>query len=174
MFDLLFGLDAKAFEKDSEFLDQSINQFNPSEYDHIWHVVYKLFPFVKYIRPNRYTSEKFTKWFIGVFEHAVQIRHEQNIVRDDYLNFLIELKNRKNLPDHILYSHAYTLFLDGYETTAYILGFALNYLSDHQEYQQKLRAEANEYQNFGYDELQQMLFVDSFLNGINQLNENIR
>lgn len=90
---------------------------------------------------------------------------KQNTSRDDYLNFLIELKNRKNVPDNILHSHAYTLFLDGFETTSYILGFALNYLSEHKLCQNKLRAEVNKYDNIGYDELQQMPYLESFLNG---------
>lgn len=166
MFDLLFGLDANAFEKDSEFVDHAVNQFNFSENDHIWDILYKLFPIVRYIRPQRFTSKKFAEWFVNVFEHAVQLRREQNISRDDYLNFLIELRAQKNVPDHILHAHAYTLFLDGFETTAYILGFALNYLSDNQDCQAKLRAEVNGYQNVGHDDLQQMLYLDSFFNGM--------
>lgn len=158
-------MDANAFAKHSEFVEHSINQFNRSKYDSVWNMIYAILPIARQISPSRFSSEQFTKWFIKLYTHAVQLRTKQNTARDDYLNFLIELKNRKNVPDNILHSHAYTLFLDGFETTSYMLGFALNYLSDHKICQNKLRAEVNKYESIGYDELQQMPYLESFLNG---------
>lgn len=128
-------------------------------------MLYAIFPFARKVCPSRFTAEHFTKWFVKIYTHAVQLRTKQNISRDDYLNFLIELKNRKNVPDKVLHAHAYTLFLDGFETTSYILGFALNYLSEHKHCQNKLRAEVNQYKSIGYDELHQMPYLESFLNG---------
>lgn len=163
--DILFGLDAKAFDKQSEFVENSINQFYSSKYDELWNVIYALFPFVRAIYPSKLSTEKFKKWFTDLYVHAVELRLQQNNSRDDYLDFLIDLKKRKNMPEHILQAHAYTLFIDGFETSSYLLGFAINFLADHKECQDRLRAEVNKFENIGYEELQQMPYMEAFLYG---------
>lgn len=159
-YNIIFGLDAKAFDQKSEFVDYAINQFNEQ-----WHTIYAVFPFLRKIFPNRFTSKEFTNWFIDLYENAVKLRKENNIIRDDYLAFLIDLKNRKNTPDHVLHAHAYTFFLDGFETTSYLLGCAINLLAEHKVYQDKLRTEVKSCNQNNFDELHNMPYLDAVVNG---------
>lgn len=165
VFDILMGVDAKAFEPKSEFIDQAVNQFTTSPYAGLWNIIYSVFPFIRSIYPSRFTSEQFTAWFTDVFTHAIKMREEQKITREDYLNFLIDLRNRKNLSYEVLCSYAYTYFLDGFITTSHFLASALNQLSKNSKCQEKLRAEVKNHSKVSYDDLHQMQYMDSVLNG---------
>lgn len=128
--------------------------------------LYLIFPWLHKIYPHRLTSVEFTTWMKGLYDQAAQLRKENNISRDDYLNFLIELQNKKNTPMDLIHAYAFTLFLDGFETTSYMLGKALNYLAENKESQEKLRAEIKNQDNqITFDELHQLPYLDAVLNG---------
>lgn len=169
MCNMIFGLDAKAFDEKSDFLENSLKMFYSTPYDSIRFALYTIFPWINKIYPNQFASTEFSNWFKNLFNQAVQMRKENNISRDDYLNFLIELKDKKNMQMDLIYAHAYTFFLDGFETTSYILGNAVNYIAEHKECQEKLRAEIKCYDHITFDELHQMPYMDAVLNGILQL-----
>lgn len=101
----------------------------------------------------------------GLYDHAAQLRKENNVLRDDYLNFLIELQDKKNTPQDLIHAYAFTLFLDGFETTSYMLGKAINYLAENKEAQEKLRAEIKSYDSITFEELHQMPYLDAVFNG---------
>lgn len=162
---MVFGLDADAFDEKSDFVENSLGMFNSTPYDHIRMAIYSTFPFLHKFYPNQFTSTRFTDWFKATFDQAIRLRKENNISRDDYLNFLIELQNKKNLPMDLIYAHAYTFFLDGFETTSYILGNAVNLLAKHKECQEKLRAEIKGFDHITLEELHQMPYLDAVLNG---------
>lgn len=116
--------------------------------------------------PEPFTRPEFTAWFKSLLDHAIEMRRTANIKRDDYLNFLIELRDRKNTPMEMIYSHAYTYFLDGFETTSHTLGNAVNNLAENKECQERLRAEVISYDHpISFDDLQQMPYLDAVLNG---------
>lgn len=116
------------------------------------------------IKP-RFTTEEFTEWFMGLLTHAIALRQSQNIVRDDYMNFLIELKARKNVSNDVLLSHAYTFFFDGFMTTSPFLSATINNLSIHARCQDTVRAETKSFAELNYDNLQEMTYLESFING---------
>lgn len=162
---IIFGLDAKAFEEKSDFVQQAINMFHSTPYDNIRFAVYTILPWLRKIYPDRFTSSEFTEWFINLFDQAILLRKENNVSRDDYLNFLIELQNKKNTPMDLIYAHAYTFILDGFETTSYMLGNCVNFLAEHKDVQEKLRAEIKEYDHITFEELHQMPYLDAVMNG---------
>lgn len=161
----LFGLDAKAFDDKSDFLEQSLGMFYSGPYDHIRSAVFTIFPWLRKISPEQFTSSEFTEWFKNLYDQAVQLRKQNNISRDDHLNFLIELQTKKNVPIDLIYAHAFTFFLDGFETSSYILGNAVNFLAEHKECQNKLRAEIEKYDHITFDELHAMPYLDAVLHG---------
>lgn len=162
---LVFGLDAKAFDEKSDFVEQSLTMFYSAPYETIRSAAYVIFPWLRKIYPERFTTSEFTVWFRTLFDQAIQIRKENNISRDDYLNYLIELREKKNIPMNIIYAHAFTYFLDGFETTAYALGSAINNLAGNKDCQEKLRAEINSYEHISFEDLRQMPYLDAVLNG---------
>lgn len=165
---VIFGLDAKAFDEKSDFVEQSFGMFNSTPFNIIKFTLHALFPWLSKIYPNQLVSTKFTNWFKNLFDQAIQLRKENNISREDYLNYLIELKDKKNMPMDLIYAHAYTFFLEGFETNSYMLGNAVNYLAENKDCQDKLRAEIKSYDNINFDELLQMPYMDAVLNGTSQ------
>lgn len=162
---LVFGLDAKAFDEKSEFVEQSLSMFYSAPYEAVRSAAYVIFPWLRKIHPERFNTSEFTTWFKTLFDHAVQLRKENNISRDDYLNYLIELREKKNVPMDMIYAHAYTYFLDGFETTTYLLGSAINNLAGNQHCQEKSRTEINGYDRITFEILHQMPYLDAVVNG---------
>jgi len=158
----MFGLDAKAFDDQSDFVDHSLRMFHhvPIFRSILWSV----FPILNTISPNRSVSAEFSDWFQALYTVAVQLREKNNIERDDYLNLLMELKKRKNLSTSSSAANAFTFFLDGFETTSYIMGSAINELAKNKECQRKLRDEVKKYEHIGFDDLNQMSYLDAVVN----------
>lgn len=110
---MVFGLDAKVFETDSESLEHACSMFYSAPHQAVRSFMYAQFPWVRKMFPEPFTRPEFTAWFKSLLDHAFEMRRTANIKRDDYLNFLIELRDKKNTPMQMIYSHAYTYFLDG-------------------------------------------------------------
>jgi len=110
-------------------------------------------------------SAEFNDWFIALYAMAVELRHKNNIKRDDYLNFLVELQKKKNLSVTSSAANAFTFFLDGFETTSYMLGNAINELAKNKECQDKLRSEVKSYKYIGFEDFNQMPYLDAVVNG---------
>lgn len=165
MCSLVFGLDAKAFDEKSDFVEQSLTMFYSAPYETIRSAAYTIFPWLRKIHPERFVTSKFDVWFRTLFDHAIQLRRENNISRDDYLSYLIELREKKNIPMDIIYAHAFTYFLDGFETTTYALGSAINNLAENEDCQEKLRAEINRYDHITFEDLHHMPYLDAVLDG---------
>lgn len=165
VYNLVFGLDAKTFDEKSECLDRAFTMFYSSSYEPIPSIVYAMFPWLRSMFPQQFTTPEFTVWFKALFDQAVELRKQSNASRDDYLNFLIELREKKNVSMDRIYAHAYTYFVDGFETTAYVLGNAINRLAINQHCQEKLRDEIKSFGDINFENLHQMPYLDAVLNG---------
>lgn len=99
-------------------------------------------------------------------DHAIQLRKQSDLQRDDFLNSLLELQAKRNMSNFDLAVHGYTFFLDGYETSSHFLAGALNELAQNPDAQQRLREEILSYDTIGFDELCQMPYLDLVFNGM--------
>lgn len=159
----MYGLDAEAFDEKPEFVEKSLKMFEPLSPYRL--IVWSIFPILKKIFPNRFISKEFSDWFIAMYQQAVDLRAKNKVARDDYLNYLLELQKRKNQLNVLTVAHAFTFFIDGFETTSYMLGNAINQLAKNENCQQKLRDEVNKLEYISFDDLHQMPYLDAFLNG---------
>lgn len=159
----MYGLDARAYDDHSDFVDYSRRLFHhvPIARSIIW----SIFPILNKILPNQSVSTEFSDWFIALYKTAVELREKNNIKRDDYLNLLLDLQIKKNLTVPSAAANAFTFFLDGFETTSYMLGNAINELAKNKECQQKLRSEVKSYKSIGFEDLNQMSYLDAVVNG---------
>lgn len=160
----LFGLDAKAFDDDSDFLYHSLRMFHDVQV--VRSVLWKVFPILERILPNQSVATEFNDWFVRLYRMAVELRQKSGIESDDFLNFLMELQKKRNSPNEASAANAFTFFLDGFETTSYMLGNAINELAKNKECQQKLRAEVRSFKSRDIDDdLNQMPYLDAVVNG---------
>lgn len=159
----MYGLDARAFDEDSDFLHHSLRMFQHVPV--LRSIIWTVFPILNKILPNQSVATEFNDWFVRLYKTAIELRTAHNIERDDFLNFLMELQKKKN--SHVLSSaaNAFTFFLDGFETTSYILGNAINELAKSKSCQEKLRAEVKSYKSRGFDAIHQMPYLDAIVHG---------
>ncbi|KAF2882935.1 hypothetical protein ILUMI_23240 [Ignelater luminosus] len=109
------------------------------------------------------TNPTVTKFFMGVVKETVEYREKNNIIRNDFMHSLIQLKNNVKLKDEEspgqlkseengneigntltleeITAQAFVFFLAGFETSATTLTFCFYELVTNPEIQEKLRLE---------------------------------
>lgn len=165
MCNYIFGLDSKAFEDLSVFIEPAEHVHDPPNNSWILTKLLDFFPFMNAFIPFRYTNKESTDWFIEVTRQAVKARNENGIQREDYLNFILDLQSRKGLSLEDVAGHFFTFFLDGYETSGHYLSGGLSLLAKHPEVIEKLRDEISDYDEIDYDTLNQMPYLDNVFHG---------
>lgn len=80
-------------------------------------------------------------FFIKLMNDAMKYREDNNIERDDYMNYLIKLKKKIGLSEMEVASHGISFFADGFETSSTAMSLVLYELGKNLEVQKKLRNE---------------------------------
>lgn len=115
-------------------------------------------------------------FFIKLTRNAIRLRKSlvNGADRMDYLNYLLELQQRKNLSEIDMVAHTITFFVDGYETSGSVIALNLYCIAAHIDVQHKLRREINEvmsvYGDAGndsvkYEHLMEMEYLDQVFLG---------
>nr|CAD7407731.1 unnamed protein product [Timema cristinae] len=151
-----YGIKGDAFTNpDAKFLKAGKNLFKMSG----WGTAKMIILFV---------SKEVEQFFRSVLRDVLSLREKSGIVRNDFLQLLIQIKAKGQLPptqqdklanentkkistgdntnygDEDILAHATTFFLDGYETSALTLSFILLELALNIDIQEKLRTEIDE------------------------------
>ncbi|GBP04418.1 Probable cytochrome P450 28d1 [Eumeta japonica] len=109
---------------------------------------------------------------IDAKDNSLNLRKSQrdkgvNEDRVDFMNYLMQLQEKKNLTIPQLTSHTMTFLVDGFETTAGVLSHLLLLLGRHEDKQNKLRQEISEKlggQAYDFDVLMDLEYLDACLN----------
>ncbi|KAK5638810.1 hypothetical protein RI129_013105 [Pyrocoelia pectoralis] len=96
------------------------------------------------------TPTEVTKFFLKIMEETVRYREKNNIMRNDFLQILLELKNSNEMKEvkgsqnftiEELTAQAFIFFLAGYKTSSTTMSFCLYEMAEHQDIQEKVRKE---------------------------------
>ncbi|XP_036147431.1 uncharacterized protein LOC105832463 [Monomorium pharaonis] len=112
-----------------------------------------------------------TKFFTRVITENMNYRETNNIIRNDFIDMLRELKKHPDklsdidLTDTLIASQAFVFFLAGFETSSTTISNALYELALNQKVQDNLRKEINEvYAKYGedltYDNIKEMDYLN--------------
>lgn len=103
----------------------------------VWFLIYQvlvgLFPSLVHFYKARVFSKKSEKYFFKLMTDSLELRRQQqDNSRVDFLNYLLDLQKKTDLPTHILGAHIMTFLTDGFVTTASalahcLLGVGLNF-----------------------------------------------
>ncbi|KAM7343736.1 cytochrome P450 6a2-like [Cochliomyia hominivorax] len=88
-----------------------------------------------------------TDFMMNVVKQTVEYRERENVQKNDFMNLLIELKNRNDtegLTIEEIAAQAFVFFLAGFETSSSTMGFALYEMAVNQDMQKKAREEIND------------------------------
>ncbi|KAJ3641250.1 hypothetical protein Zmor_027764 [Zophobas morio] len=170
--DSVFGIDAKCFDEDnSEFRQLAKDFFTPGSWTIITILIANIFPFVMKILPIRFCPKSVEKKLTQIVSQTLQYREDNNIVRNDFLQIIRELKKTSKdyeFTDLDVTAHAAGFFGDGYETSSQVMSFVLYHLAANEDVQMKLRNEINEAfdekERLPYEVLQTLTYLDGVFN----------
>ncbi|XP_043064312.1 uncharacterized protein LOC108087605 [Drosophila ficusphila] len=123
------------------------------------------FPDLARLLRMRQIHQDITDFYVGIVRETVRQREEQGIVRNDFMNLLIEMKQRGELTIEEMAAQAFIFFVAGFDTSASTLGFALYELAKQPDIQVKLRQEIEEalqlhQGEFTYDSMQELRYME--------------
>ncbi|KAJ6634769.1 putative cytochrome P450 28a5, partial [Pseudolycoriella hygida] len=171
---VIYGIDSKSFEnaETNEIRENGSSIFESSSTIVIYFTIVSIFPFMK--RLYKVVPKSVEQFFQNLLSEAIKLREASNIKREDFLSYLLDLKEKKNLSKMDMTSHTITIFLDGLETSTAAITYALYHLARNVHVQQKLRAEINEniqvHGCVSYDLILEMEYLDQVFNETLRLN----
>ena len=111
----IFGVDAESFTKDkAEIREMGRKLMAPSGL-----LILKMFlvagiPILKKVLSMRFIKEDIEKFFIDLMKQALQYRKDNNVQREDFLDFLIQLRKKKGIQEIEMAAHTISFFTDGF------------------------------------------------------------
>ncbi|XP_067635174.1 probable cytochrome P450 309a2 [Eurosta solidaginis] len=101
------------------------------------------FPWFRRFTNHRIFTDEVEKFFSQLTKDSYAMREKdaKNKNRVDYLNYIRQLEEKKNLSHNEIIGYLATVFVDGFDTAAAVAYHTLFYLTHHPDCQDKLRAE---------------------------------
>lgn len=123
----------------------------------------------------KWIPEKEEKDFIKLMTEAIEQRTKSSKISDDFLQHIINVKNKKNQSHVEAAAHGWTFFLDSFETSGIVAYHSLHEIAKNQRVQQKLREEilsqlSDSSEHFSYETLNDLEYLDQVFFEILRLN----
>lgn len=167
----IFGVDGKGLSGEySEILEKGSTIFNTSTSLIIYFAVAQLFPGIERFWKKSMVSNSVERFFEDLTHQAVQMRaDEKHQIREDFLSYLIQLQQKKQLSHIDMTAHAMTFFLDGFETSSLVIANTLHHLARNSEIQKKLRSEIEmaigPKDTISYEEIMDLTYLEQIIYG---------
>lgn len=135
--------------------------------------VFKYMPWLARMLKLRFLTEEVAMFFRNLVEATIRVREEQDIVRPDMLQLMMESGNKENgrhkLTTEEMTIHAFGFFLGGFDTSSTLMSFAAYEISVKEDIQKRLQTEIDqvlEHTNgqMDYDVVNNMEYLDAVLN----------
>lgn len=172
--DCVLGLKADSFsDKPTPIMSHIKNLFNQPWTFMFFFILTNTFPLLSRLIKLRFVPIKAESFFLGLMATAVEARRAQQaggkqFERTDFLDYILQLADKKDLNNRQLLARTMTFLLDGFETSAGVLAHMLLLLGRDPEAQQRLREEILPRLKNGiipFDELNDLPYLDACLNG---------
>jgi len=177
-----FGMDSDTLnDQHQELLDIFKEVFGADGPSAFYFFFLFAFPKLSRFLRLRQFSKKLSDFFVNIVGKNIKYREENNDNRSDFLNMLIQLKNKgsidgefssetKKLTLNECLAQAFLFFFAGSDTSSTTISFGLTELAFHQDVQDKLRAEILEMTKdtngeISYEALHEMTYLNQVVNG---------
>lgn len=171
MADIIFGVTANALSDTVDSLVLRMGKKFISNFANVtsFFVWTGILPFLKKIYKFRLIAEPESKFFKGLIRASLKSR-DNGETRDDFIQFLLGLKEKRDISLTEMTSHAMTFYLEGYDTCSLAIANALQELAKNQYAQNKLREEIQETLDahegeLSFYNLMDMDYLDAVVNG---------
>lgn len=146
-----FGLDSKSFEPETSIYHKMSQTFEFQFHGIGFLKIYPILLIGKRIIQLEHMKENVITFFKKSIADTIEYRNKNNIVRNDFLNILLETRQEAqrenkqiNLSDDVLFAQCIVFFLAGYINVAVALVYTIYELARNPTEQQKLREECLE------------------------------
>lgn len=139
------------------------------------------FPDIAKFLKFKFFSKSVTEFFTNVISGNIKSREDKNESRNDFLNMLIQLKNKGSIDGEIstetkkltmneCLAQAFIFFFGGSDTSSTTISYALTELAFNPDIQEKLRQEIHDKTKetngeITYEALQEMTYLSQVVNG---------
>lgn len=86
----------------------------PTTFMNFMFLLYTFFPFTMKLYKIRMVSQEIQDFFVSIMQQAVDNRKKHKTNSDDYLSYLISLRERKNFSDLDMAAHGVTFFMGNF------------------------------------------------------------
>ena len=108
----IFNADAQSFTKENpEIRTMGAKFFQFGAFETFMMVLYTLIPSLYKMFTPKMVKQEVEDFFTNLMYQAIDIREKNKIQRDDYLAYLISMKNKKQLTELDMAAHGVTFFL---------------------------------------------------------------
>ncbi|KAF5289833.1 hypothetical protein FQR65_LT11719 [Abscondita terminalis] len=169
----VLGLEANSFKSiNTDYLSNIKKIVSPGVLMSIKFTLLKVMPIMAKFLKIKYIPDDAAIYFKNIIKSTLHFRQENNIIRNDFLNTMQELKDKlgptKFTVDDIT-AHCLSFFIDGFETSSIVLSFALYDLGANVEQQDILRKKIEnsvKYENnkITYESIYEITHLDNVLN----------
>ncbi|KAH8377623.1 hypothetical protein KR093_006320 [Drosophila rubida] len=145
--DCVLGLKAESFtDNPTPIMSHTKDLFSQPFTFLLYFIIVSTFPALRALFKLRFIPLATEKFFISLMQSAIDARRSQlaagkQFERVDFLDYILQLAEKRNLDTRGLTAHTMTFLLDGFETTAGVLSHLLLLLGRDEQVQQRLRDE---------------------------------
>lgn len=122
----VYGIDANSFTNEKSELHEMGNKiFSSNPWLFLKLFLITTFKFLQGYIKAQFTQKEVQHFFVDLMKQALKYRESNNIQREDFLDYVIQLRNKKNISELEMASHTISFFSDGFATTSVALSHAL-------------------------------------------------
>ncbi|CAG9805404.1 unnamed protein product [Chironomus riparius] len=161
----IFGIDAGSFTKEKpEIREMGRRLIAPSTKLFIKMFFAESFPFLRRFISIQFMPDDVKDFFVSLMQQALKFRQEKNVQREDFLDYVIHLKSKKNISELEMAAHTISFFTDGFETSSIAIAHALYEIGKSKRVQDKLRDEVNNHWDnngqINFETLSELTYLD--------------
>ncbi|KAJ8936054.1 hypothetical protein NQ318_004955 [Aromia moschata] len=173
-----FGIECNSFkEPDSSFRIYGKKVFEETALEAIKGHFCNNFGALARLLGIKMISTDVSNFFTKMVEDVVSYREKNNVIRKDFMQLLIDLKNKNNddksgehLTMNELMAQSFVFFVAGFESSSTTMTFALFELATHSNIQEKVRKEiksvlAKHDNKMTYDSLNELKYMKQVIDG---------
>ncbi|XP_020799549.1 probable cytochrome P450 28a5 [Drosophila serrata] len=170
--DCVLGLSSESFsEKPTPVMAHVKDLLNPHWSFMVLFALVNTFPSLSHLIKLRFIPRHVEEFFTGLMGTAVRSRKAQlatgDFHRADFLDYLMQLGEKRNLDTRHLLAHTMVFLLDGLETVAGVISHMLLSLGRNEVVQERLREEILAHMKDGhipFEKLNDLPYLDACLN----------
>lgn len=121
----IFNIETDCLSGDCDIRNMSKRLSSPPLRTIFFMILTEIFPALRSYVPIKFISSDVESFFLNFFERSMRRRKQNGLKLNDFLDYVISLREKKRLSHADVSGHLTTFFSDGLETTSLLLAHTL-------------------------------------------------